>query len=51
MNTYAKCIHGHDEINRKRIENAFSDDPADRAPDGRPGSASRGEPRENAGAL
>lgn len=25
MDTYAKCIHGHDEINRKRMEVAFSD--------------------------
>ena len=25
MDTYAKCIHGHDEINRKRMGDAFSD--------------------------
>lgn len=25
MDTYAKCIRGHDEINRKRMEVAFSD--------------------------
>jgi hypothetical protein len=25
MDTYAKCIHGHDEVNRRRMEVAFSD--------------------------
>jgi hypothetical protein len=30
MRVYAKCIHGRDEINRKRIEDALRYD--DRAP-------------------
>lgn len=32
METYAKCIHGHDEINRKRMDTAFRDTPADERP-------------------
>jgi hypothetical protein len=26
METYAKCIHGHDETNRKRMDAAFNDE-------------------------
>ena len=32
MDTYAKCIHGHDEINRKRMEVAVSDSLVSEAP-------------------